>query len=170
VLRKHFSWLFDLVRGRLAEVLDAPIEFLDGAALPGFHIFDSAALVGGKTARIHFDMQYLSLRLPAVPDPGEMLSFTLPVVLPECGGGLDVWNVTHEEYLRGSRSQVARGPEELVKGRRSRRVRYQVGTLVLQTRHLLHRIATVTPVNVTDRRVTLQGHGLRFGGEWKLYW
>lgn len=170
ILSQDFAWLLERVRLVLADALQAPVGFLEGLALPGFHIFDCAAIGGQKTARVHFDLQYAALRFPVAPDFGSAISFTLPIVLPKCGGGLDVWNVTHEEYLRATRGRAGMGPDVFARRRRPRRVGYRPGRLVLQRRHLLHRIATMRPVRATDRRVTLQGHGLRFGGAWKLYW
>ncbi len=170
VMRRHFTWLLDRVRVVLAEVLGAPVGYVDGLALPGFHLFDQETMGTPRNARAHFDLQYAALRFPVAPDPGPVLSFTLPIVLPAGGGGLDVWNITHDEYQRDGLDRDYAAPDEFIKGRRKRTVRYRPGRMVVQRKHILHRIAAVGSPRPTGRRVTLQGHGLQFGQGWGLYW
>ncbi len=170
IIHHQFHWLLDRVRLLLADVLQAPVECLNGLALPGFHIFDGAMMGSRRKARAHFDLQYAALRFPTPPDPETVLSFTLPILLPVSGGGLDVWNVTHKEFLQATLNQPDVGPEAFVRGWRKRTVRYRPGRLVLQRHHILHRIASTGPTEPSDRRVTLQGHGVRFGNRWGLYW
>ena len=47
---------------------------------------------------------------------------------------------------------------------------YRIGGLVLHSGHKVHQIAPANDGQRGDERITLQGHGIRCGGVWNLYW
>ena len=173
--RKHGNQLLAQSFPRLYETLLSVLTGLIGQAqfhpdlaLPGFHVFaakpdqdilpgtSAFAAAGGS---IHQDLQYTlhtSLwRTYGKVDWGSPLSFTLPIELPEAGGGLNVWPGVQ---LTDRRSDEL--PE---------RIAYRPGSLYWFFKPLLHQIAPLQGVTMNDRRITLQGHGLRCDGVWILY-
>jgi hypothetical protein len=174
LLGHHFGWLYELLLSELARVLAAPTYFADGKAKPGFHVWGVPGIpTGPEDASLHFDMQYLRQSWPtgAVLDVEHSLSFTLPVRLPRLGGGLAVWNTTQERvdaFYR--RTQFPGTLHEIATLLEERHEPYHCGELVLHSGHVLHRIAAIPAVEPDDLRITLQGHGLHYGGAWHLYW
>jgi hypothetical protein len=111
----------------------------------------------------HYDRQYTRVDWSEVPDPdfSSPLSFALPIQLPKTGGRLNVWDISEEEF-------------EQVKQAGSKPGRtfhpYHAGELVMHSGNLLHQIAASRDMEPEDRRITLQGHGVRSGNKMYLYW
>lgn len=168
ILSNCFSGLYSLLLNSLSGVLGSNVSFLPELALPGFHVFAAKpgkSLLPGTKAfaasggAIHLDLQYeyhatLWERYEEV-DIQQPLSFTLPLQLPKAGGGLNIWP-RHEQRDDPSYRQ----PNHIT---------YQCGELVWFTGPLLHQISPLRQVSAQDRRITLQGHGLRCDGRWLLY-
>ena len=163
-LLRGFRPLYDKLLATLQDVLHEPCQLTERQAIPGFHIWLGRGIprLGFDAASVHFDLQYIDLGL----DGGEwrtldeVISFTLPLRLPQAGGGLNVWAVTHPEQVGWEA-----WPYKAVS-----RVRYSVGSLVLHTGHEMHQIAPVERIAEGDQRICLQGHGIRQDGGWLLYW
>ena len=47
---------------------------------------------------------------------------------------------------------------------------YNKGEMVYFVGHLLHQMMPGINVQPTDRRITVQGHGQKCDGVWRLYW
>jgi hypothetical protein len=169
LILERFGWLLNRVRRALEAVLGMSTQFSSHLGLPGFHIFDYEAIPTTDVASIHFDLQYQlinwgdSLCSPDFTDP---ISFTLPTRLPAGGGGLNGWDLTYEEMVRGGHRDLA----SFVGSRCKSFHPYSVGVLAIHSGHRLHQIAGVADVRPGDQRITLQGHGLRSGNDWVLYW
>ena len=148
------------------------LKFVITLSLTGSAIAVSLRL-SRPEASLHFDMQYERVPFPERARPGfeRPISFTLPLVLPRRGGGLTTFDVTLEQinafYLRTGSSVTL---DDLTPLLRPAYHPYEPGTLVLHSGHMLHRIAPVSAVDPDDERITLQGHGVFYDGEWKLYW
>ena len=170
VLLSNFHELYEQVRVMLQELLQAPVCYSDYLAIPGFHIFLGAGIAGAGQGRAHFDVQYSRLRLRSTPDAVSPLSITLPLQLPSGGSGLEIWNITLESYERAVRHGWESSLEEYACHRVKAYHSYACGVLAVQMGLILHRISSPGPILPDDRRITFQGHGLRFGGEWHLYW
>jgi len=174
ILDARFAWLYELLLGALRTTLDAPVYLADQKARPGFHVWGVPGIpTGPEDASLHFDLQYRRLRWPAdaVLDVEHSVSFTLPLRLPRHGGGLAVWDTTQERvdaFYR--RTQFAGSVHDIAVLFEERFEPYACGELVLHSGHVLHRIASVAEVYPDDLRICLQGHGLRYGGAWQLYW
>ncbi len=129
----------------------------------------------------------------------ETLSFTLPVELPKNGGGLWLWDWVNmdEEWISKFNFQDDSQKDATIKDfmkdvdpRENKEfwengslpfeynhiydtkpmvVPYEVGKLFYHTGHVLHQIIPGYKLQVGDRRMTLQGHGIKCDGIWKLY-
>lgn len=169
LLREHFGGVLDRVAAALAALLGMPARFDPGVALPGFHVFEGPGVAVRPVPSQHFDLQHRAIRWPFPVLPGEhAVSFTLAVALPRLGGALEFWDVTEAEAARLRR--LGRTIESIGRTRPSRRHPYQVGRMAVQLAPLMHRIAAVPARFPGDRRVTLQGHGVRDADGWVLYW
>lgn len=120
----------------------------DGFGLPAFHIFDSDA--NGLEGSIHIDEPYLRVKWPN----GYNLpfSFTLPLMLPEGGGGLNIWpDVTETQMERYAECGAVPPPVY---------VPYKVGSLYVHDGLTPHQIANPCELGASEHRITLQGHGV----------
>lgn len=165
VLDGAFGELYAQVAAALTARLDEPVGLAPRQARPGFHVFLAHPAFQQPVARVHCDLQHELLDWGGqVPDG--TLSFTLAVELPADGGGMDVWALAQADWV------AATPPERLqaLKTAPRRDLAYQVGDLVLHSGELVHRIAATPVLRPEDRRITLQGHGVRLDGRWLLYW
>lgn len=163
LLVAHFADLLERVRRFFTAFFATEVALADELAIPGFHIFLGQAIQRASTAPAHFDMQYEALRFGRPMDDELPFSFTLPIALPPAGGGLTTWPVFDEEWRRAGSAVVDARDGSLTYA-------YSPGTLLLQYGHVLHRIAPSGALSLDDERITLQGHGIRSGGRWQLYW
>lgn len=167
ILADHFEDLYSLLASKLVDLI-GPVVFESELALPGFHVFapkpgqimcDASCVMASVGGSIHWDLQHLChssfwLRYDKV-EWKYPLSFTLALQLPAAGGGLQFWpDCTNASLATSSAAQS---------------INYCVGNMVIFMLPLLHQIAPVKTLSPTDRRITLQGHGLRCDGVWRLY-
>ena len=172
LLQQHFDWLYEMLSTVLEEHLGASVSYEESFALPGFHIWLSRALSTKPVTSIHFDLQYQSLEWQDADkiDFTRLISFTLPIRLPTRGGGLNMWNITYPEFVQARRQGTVQSVQDFPSSMEHQYYPYTVGHLVVHSGYSLHQIAPVPEVYDTDRRITLQGHGLWVAGQWKLYW
>ena len=200
ILKKKFSWLYDITLRRMSEELGDLVVFDDNLALPGFHIFGpKKGVVMSKQdcfylqqplASIHTDIQYKEHKeywsqFKHV-DLQNTLSFTMSIKLPTHGGGLYIWDwaefdqemidtfnfqhndekvdVLKNKYLWDNGSVNGYNPTE-----EPLYEEYVEGNMVYFIGHLVHQIAPATVCEPTDRRITLQGHGVKCDGIWRCY-
>jgi len=170
MLQSSFGDLLERVREALAATLGRPARFEPSVALPGFHFFEDCGICTTDRPSQHFDLQHRSMRWPFGPVTDEVISFTLALQLPAQGGGLDVWDLVEDDLARLAR--LGRNPkmDQLGRVKPFKRHPYPPGTMAVQLRPLMHRIAAVPERLPGDRRITLQGHGVRDGDAWVLYW
>lgn len=171
ILGAHFGPLHASLARALTEVLVAPVEVALGKAVPGFHIWGVPGIPTSPVASLHFDLQYERLEWPADTQLAHTISFTLPLRLPRAGGGLTMWDTTKprvDAFYRDARftgtlhDLTILMPEHFEP--------YNCGELVVHSGLELHRIAPVASVEPDDLRITLQGHGVRAGERWVIYW
>jgi len=168
LLRSHFGWLLDEVSRAISRACGVTAAWHPHAALPGFHVYLAHALFSLPVASIHFDKQYLLLDWRDIPDAdfSQPLSFTLPIALPEAGGGLNMWDIGEEQLARPSRQALLAA----VRGKPPDFHPYTLGELVIHSGRVLHQVAPSTRMSAGDRRMTLQGHGVIAGNRIYLYW
>ncbi|MFC7646020.1 hypothetical protein ACFQX6_39550 [Streptosporangium lutulentum] len=87
VLWERFGWLYERLAGMLEEHLKEPVHYPENLALPGFHVWLAPAVFTKPKAPIHFDMQYREMEWPPGTDLSRLISFTLPLRLPEAAAG-----------------------------------------------------------------------------------
>jgi hypothetical protein len=172
LLRQHFDWLYEILSKVLEEHLGASVDCEESFALPGFHIWLSHALSTKPVTSIHFDLQYQSLAWQNADniDFTKLISFTLPIRLPVRGGGLNMWNITYPEFVQARRQGTIQSVQDFASSTEYQYYPYTVGHLVIHSGYSLHQIAPAAEVYETDRRITLQGHGLWVAGQWRIYW
>jgi hypothetical protein len=169
LMAKHFQGFYDRVLGALREVTGEKVSLDPAFAFPGFHIFLSDEAFKQPLASVHFDHQFLhydwSPHYRQV-DLSKLLSFTLPVRLPASGGGLRIWDLTHEEAQKLPKQEY----DAIRHGSDFKYQPYTVGRLVIHSGHHLHQIAPATDIQEDDERITLQGHALYTEKGWVAYW
>jgi hypothetical protein len=170
LLRARFGWLYELVGEALEKHLQADVRYPDHLALPGFHIWLEGSISTKPRASIHFDLQYQLHDWPPGTDTDRQLSFTLPVRLPQAGGGLNMWDVTYQQCQQAMERRWIETAADLQRFYPRRYVPYTPGLLFVHDGCLLHQVAPSSRVEPGDERLTLQGHGAWCDGRWLLYW
>jgi hypothetical protein len=168
VLAAHFAPLYAALAAALAALLGAEVRYARDRALPGFHVFGHSPHYGAQSSHVpHFDRQYECIAWEAAPaiDFEAAISVTLPICLPQSGGGLRTWALSLAEVQAVSAAEA----KETARRAKSHLHAYRVGELVCHRGHLLHQIAPWTSAP-GDERLTLQAHGLYYDGAWQLYW
>ena len=100
-------------------------------------------------------------------DFNNALTFTLSLQLPHSGSGLDVWkNPGDTDAGKKFNAMPASEHAELITDYEF--VPYQTGSLTYFTGHVVHRVAGRHRLRIDDRRITLQGHGVKCDGTWYL--
>ena len=145
-------------------------------------------------ASIHCDIQYKEhgcyWKCFEEVDFANPLSFTLAIRLPEHGGGLFIWDhvdfddelinsfnfQTNEEksvWLDSIDNNPNLWENDSAGGYKPTGhpiiEEYTEGNMIYFTGHLLHQIIPGQKIVPTDRRITIQGHGLKCDGVWRLY-
>ena len=186
VFKDYFSWLYDLVIYNLwGEIGECQVA--DFLAYPGFHIFgtkpNEPPKMATKTymeqpsATIHVDLQheqhdFLWNHFKDV-DLENTLSFTLPIQVPTNGGGLNTWE---EESMKQYEidNKYTKHMKELDYSKwgdygEPTVVPYTAGEMFYFIGSLVHQIAPAYNADFNDRRISLQGHGVKCDGVWQLY-
>jgi len=165
VLEENFADLYKKIYAALRAYLEADVTFEPGTARPGFHLFHSHPMFQLPIASIHFDLQHHEIAWvnSGGLDFDRTISFTLALELPQTGGGLHIWE--------GSHQRVGEDPMLLAQCLERVYVPYEVGSMLVHSGKLLHQIAPGVDLRPVDRRITLQGHGvaLREGG-YRVFW
>jgi hypothetical protein len=95
-----------------------------------------------------------------------VISFTLPLSIPKNGTGLNVWNVSYDDFMKLDQSKKRSLFEQAPDGF----IDYKLGHLILHKGHILHQIKAPSLVEEGDLRITLQGHGILADGKIRIYW
>jgi hypothetical protein len=166
VLLESFGDVYDRVLAFFRTLLDEAVSLDLRRAVPGFHVFVLRGEDRGEDSpapRAHFDLQWQHA-FPGTHPTGT-LSFTLAIEAPSGGSGMAVWPLRYADPAcldSDIRAQALRQPPLVV--------RYEPGRLVLHDGLVLHAIGAVGARRAAGYRITLQGHGVRLGREWHLYW
>jgi len=97
----------------------------------------------------------------------DTLSFTVPIKLPSGGGGLYTWADEVNPYsfnYTTNENKLAELESPAIPNL------YTEGEMIYFIGHLLHQMMPGVNVQPTDRRITVQGHGQKCDGVWRLYW
>lgn len=188
MMREYFEWLYQCIRYHLTPEI-GPCRISEELAPPGFHIFapkpDEMPRMASKEylerpcATIHFDEQHLSHRAlwlsyrntGNVVDLDNTLSFTLCLAAPETGAGLSTWGEEsvkcydlNDEYSKHVKSLEYGefGPPDAV-------IPYTPGKMFYFIGPLQHQMSPGMNLGFDDKRITLQGHGIKVNDCWELY-
>lgn len=184
VFQRHFSKLYTELINALSNHFGIRCEIPKELAHPGFHIFGATesegqmeqsfidAFKGDSWSHLHVDIQYLA-HLPFWDqfkqiDLSNPLTFTMSLELPDAGSSLRYWHSI--ESANEAHSFNYRPIEErknMIGHENS--AKYSPGVLTYFIGHLIHQIPATNPLLVTDRRITLQGHGIKCDNTWQLY-
>ncbi len=187
VLWARFAGLYARVIARLSTVFGA-CALHEPLAYPGFHLFGhrpghqnnrpTMNAMQALSASIHADRQFephgAVWSTFADVDLVNTMSFTLALQLPARGGGVCFWGddtmaalgegdpfAAHVRHGVDFRGQKGVEPPWVVP--------YRVGALFYFVGLGRHVIAPSWDLSLSDRRITLQGHGVRCDGVWRLY-
>lgn len=187
VLRSRFAGLYEAVIAALSPVF-GPCALHDPLAHPGFHVFGhrpgatnnrfTITSMQGLTGSIHADRQFEPhgaawSRFGDV-DLDHTMTFTLALELPARGAGLCFWGDDTMAAYGADDAFAAHVVEafdfQALKGVEPPAVvPYRVGALFYFLGQGRHVIAPSWDLSPADRRITLQGHGTRCDGMWRLY-
>jgi hypothetical protein len=168
-LEENFGSALTDLKAFMARELGGEVEWGHGMPLPGFHIFDAAALRPGEPAGdAHFDIQYVWGRFdePVL----DVVSVTVPIQVPEGGTSLEYWPVDYAEFERQISSGAIADIADAERHFPRHDVPYEPGRACVLRGLPLHRIGTTPRVQASDYRITLQGHAVRLAERWIAYW
>jgi hypothetical protein len=168
VLKAKIGWIYQRVAERLESELGDRVRFRETAALPGFHIFLEHEAFKSPIGCVHTDVQFQHLDWSDLGevDRARPISFTIAIALPKTGAGLNRWIVDPDLPA----PPVPERREDLTAGRRKTYHGYTRGFMALHSGFDVHQIAPAPLASAGDERITLQGHGLRSGDTWWIYW
>jgi len=168
-------------------------------AYPGFHIFYPHEWCEDIHHPPHMDLQsnFHLERLKKIfntVDQNVFLTFTLSILLPKAGAGLYYWNIPNEldtslksaekfyerlineiteEYKDiwgGGNSDRFLSKEQFEADTKPNILLYKEGYINIFKGYTLHQIMPFfTPYSMDEKRITLQGHGIKCDGIWRLY-
>lgn len=165
VLLGKLGWLFEIVVDRLSSQLGERVQFRDGLAIPGFHI-SLPGLQKQKIGAPHFDLQYRHLKRFGITSVVDYGSCTLPVSLPECGGGIHFYDLAYEQHGR----QIVSDDLSVLSELDRVTFDYSVGQLFCHSGHSCHQIASFEDCKPSEMRITLQLHIAKCDGDLVAYW
>ena len=181
VLYKKFNWIYEIITKKLQEALGDPVVIDKFLAHPGFHIFATKTgttiepeymkLFEQPLGSVHVDVQWEEhhdyWQTFDEVNLEDTLSFTVPIKLPSGGGGLYTWADEVNPYSFNYTTNEVK-LSELEHPCVSNL--YTEGEMIYFIGHLLHQMMPGVNVQPTDRRITVQGHGQKCDGVWRLYW
>lgn len=183
VLKEYFGWLYDTIVYHIYYQI-GPCRLAKDLAYPGFHIFGckpgkepkfaTKEYMEKPSATIHVDLQqekHINVwNQYEDVDLENCLSFTLCLEIPKTGAGLNTWYddsvkcyEVNDDYTKAIKSieYGAYGTPTVVP--------YIPGKMFYFIGPLQHQIAPGYNLSLNDRRITMQGHGVKCNGVWELY-
>ena len=166
IITENFSDVLDQVKSALLPILGS-FEFEKTTPIPGFHIFETLENgVDTRETRIHIDIPYLKYNFGSRYtdiDYQNTINFTLCIELPSNGGGINMWNHIEDPiHFQSNYDNIVKdlkNPEYFA---------YNRGELSYFFGYPIHQIAK-KPTIEGDRRITLQGHGIKCDNKWIIY-
>ena len=143
LLYNNFEELYSSVLHVLQDKLNERVYFPKDLCYPGFHIFASDKKLLSITGNWHEDYPHETLGL----GDKDTSTFTVPILLPESGGGIDCMIDNMPIYV----------------GYKENEMLWHDGTT-------LHRIAGLKEYKPNEYRITLQGHLVRRNNRMEVFW
>lgn len=159
----------DLYRDQLeilSEVLQAPVKYMAGMPLPGFHVFKYCKEFEQPLARPHVDVPFNKYNWGGeVSGVKDIFTHVVPIEIPE-NAGMNVWDLTAlDMHEQGEEYIVSKArfsyPVDVIN--------YKLGEIIIHSGEIVHQIKPFD--GPTDKwRITLQSHAVFKDGCWQLYW
>jgi hypothetical protein len=188
MMKDYFEWLYGCLLYHLTNEI-GPCQINEELAPPGFHIFAakpdeeprpaSKEYLERPCATIHYDEQHRSHKglwsgyqsSGASVDLENTLSFTLCLAAPETGAGLSTWEEDSVKcYDRNDKySKHIKSLEYGGYGSPDAVIPYTPGKMFYWIGPLKHQMSPGMDLKLNDKRITLQGHGVKVNDCWELY-
>lgn len=196
ILMKNFRWLYDILIIKISEELKEECVISEdiNLAFPGFHIFYPHEKCEYVSNPAHLDYQWMD-HLDRLKqqfndvDDNKFLTFTLSIKLPKNGAGLYYWDLPdyNKQYsfieaekivghILGEANNIFATYGDYVPREQYEKVttpsvlKYKEGYMTIFTQPILHQIMPFTTGWLPeDKRITLQGHGIKCDDIWRLY-
>jgi len=143
ILYTNFKELYNNILDVLQDKLHERIYLPNNLCYPGFHIFSSDKSLLTISGNWHEDYPHETLGL----GNKDTSTFTVPILLPESGGGIDCMIDNMPIYLG-----------------------YKEGEMLYHDGTTLHRIASLKKYKPNEYRITLQGHLVRRNRRMDVFW
>lgn len=156
LLKKNYSNTYVKLLQKLKVYLGENVVYKKNANLPGFHIFTSKSIFKYPIASFHRDLQYNSLEWNKKCDNTKIISFTIPINLPKNESGLYIFNYTGNNLIKAMYSD-------------KKKYKYTLGKIYIHNGMNWH-IISPTLIDKHEYRITIQGHGMKCGNTWYIYW
>jgi len=180
----NFSWIYEIIFQKFSNII-GPCELLDPLGYPGFQIFghkpncfnkiEDILLMQQPNGNIHTDKQHevhmhIWNEFKNV-DLTNILSFTLSIELPSTGGGLCSWDSESikKHEIDDKFTKMIKNSNYYKKMNNLSVISYKIGSLFYFVGPILHQIAPGFEIKPTDRRITMQGHGIMCDNIWRIY-
>jgi hypothetical protein len=167
IMYSHFGEFLENQIEFFKELLRAPVEYKDGFSVPGFHIFESHPSLTKQVAKPHIDVPFDDLEKGAQLTMDEMFLYSAAVELPSAGAAMESWfNITVHDALKDGVEACM----ERTKHEPSVLLEHHVDNMMIHSGTFFHQIEKLREHVDGEHRITLQGHALKMGGIWYLYW
>ena len=167
LLLKNFSDFHKKLFTKLESILGLPIKMTDDLSPPGFHIFN----MGDKNAyHMHLDNQYILFKgLKEVePTRDNVLTFTILLNTTPMKTGIEYYPKLVKDKAAMVFEDLPKYLDENFQGVKLERIEYEFGRIYLHRGLIPHRLYYdgYAPV----KRITVQGHLIKYQGEYIAYW
>jgi hypothetical protein len=156
-LYRHFRLAHERIAAFFEHRYGVPVVYAEDLAVPGFHVFSfeyPGSFPGGG-----WHMDGMAFQVPFFADRRAeiegVLNFTVPFEIPDGGSGMNF-----EDSIPGSLTPGGGAAVTLP---------FRPGAMLFTEADHWHRIGDSHCLS-PGRRITMQGHGLRFRGRWVLFW
>ena len=143
LLYNNFKELYNNVLHVLQDKLNERIYLPKDLCYPGFHIFPSDESLLTIAGNWHEDYPHETLEIGSK----DASTFTVPILLPESGGGIDCMINDAPIYIS-----------------------YKENEMLWHDGTTLHRIASFKEYKPNEYRITLQGHLIRRNNKMEVFW
>ncbi len=161
IMHKKFAGLYQKLCKWLGQLSGYEVCIAPDLSPPGFHIYQGnphvppSILTGGN---VHLDLPHYNHKFPS--KILGTLSFTLPIILPQNGGGCYYWTTLPENFVYGNAVNLELDNMRQWFDNNKKYLQYDIGKMVLHNGQTYHQLANASRSDYSDWRITLQGHGV----------
>lgn len=164
ILEKHLGWMYDQLLSVFSVKFNCSVAYRKDLALPGFNIYNKPSNFSELSYNVHVDLQYKDLNWDpeGSADFETTMSFTVPIVSPLNGTGLNIWNVTQLTDHEMEKTDALAQDKAVYQS-------YDVGIATIHDGKHYHQMCITKDWTPADERITLQGHGVMQNGSLIIY-